>query len=140
MPDQPQAQMRDFAPRMTPSVTGLDPRTTPTPIMGEPIIPDGLNVDVTDIALEILMDIVKADRTAATFLVERRCTCNPDLEHHPYIIVSGDKDGPPLLGFLGVLNGILAKAGKPIIEAVFDESEIPTVTGFRRHERNLAES
>lgn len=96
--------------------------------------------DISEIALSILNDILKLDPNAATFLIEKRCTCAPELENHPHIVVAGNASTPPLLGFLGVLNGIMSMAGLPRIEAVFDESPMSRVIGFRKQVKNLAEA
>jgi hypothetical protein len=88
-------------------------------------------VDIDDV-IHILNDMVRLDPEAAHQLVETRYLCNNDLADHPTIQVMGN-EGKPVVGFLGVLNGIFGADDRGIgyIRAVFDD-DTGKLTGFYR--------
>jgi hypothetical protein len=56
--------------------------------------------------ISLLNEASKLDPVAIRALVEHRVLCNCDLADHPTIGVGCTEDGDPLVGMLGVINGL----------------------------------
>ena len=63
-----------------------------------------------DHAIAVLNEMVRLDSEATRKLVEFRAPCNKQLADHPSIQVAGE-DTAPLVGVLGMLNGIFGTHG-----------------------------
>jgi hypothetical protein len=82
-----------------------------------------------DAALYVLNEAVERDRRAIDLLIEHRVNCNENLAEHPDITVTGLV---PVVGALGLINGILHRATGDMIAAVFDDNGI--LVGFAKRE------
>jgi len=87
-------------------------------------------VNIDDV-IHVLNDMVHLDPEAAYRLVETRYPCNTELSNHPTIQVR-EEDGKPVVGFLGVLNGVLGadERGVGYVCAEFDDDG--KLTKFKR--------
>jgi len=90
-----------------------------------------------DHALVLLNEMLALDPVATQALVETRVHCTTQLAAHPSIQVAGE-DNEPLVGLLGVLNGIFGTYGPEAgklegwgpIAAMFETDG--TLIGFKR--------
>ena len=58
-------------------------------------------------AVQLLKEALAADPIAMDKLIKSRVECNETLANHPTIVVMDDeKTGKPVVGVLGLLNGI----------------------------------
>lgn len=71
-------------------------------------------IDASDV-VRVLNEALKADHDAIATLVDYRVPCNEELTEHPTIQVQCNLR--PMVGILGILNGILGDVG---IMAVYD--------------------
>jgi hypothetical protein len=74
-------------------------------------------------AVAVLNEAAAADPMALAALIAARVECNDALAAHPSIQVGpGESGGPPVVGLLGILNGIFGNAadGWGAIAAVYD--------------------
>jgi hypothetical protein len=78
----------------------------------------------------ILNEALACDQAAVSALVEHRVLCNDVLAEHPDIPL----DGNGRVGLLGLLNGVAFREGE-VIEALYSEDDLDTVTGFRLRPR-----
>lgn len=78
-------------------------------------------ISVAD-TVALLNVALAADPQALSLLVEQRVPCNDALARHPTIMVGSAADGTPLLGLLGLLNGLFGAdaSGFGAIAAVYD--------------------
>lgn len=70
-------------------------------------------------ACDLLNEMLEKDRYATSRLVGDKIICLPVLVDHPTIQVS-EESGNYLVGFLGVLNGMLLKANDDLVVAVYE--------------------
>ena len=87
--------------------------------------------------IDCLNDALDRDREAITTMVKARTKCNEELAGHPTIVVEDADDGSITVGFVGVLNGVLASIGEKKIASrwsdVFEdggESEFLDFCGY----------
>ena len=88
-----------------------------------------VDAELADRCIDLLNEILDLDPLAIEALINRRVPVNADLADHPTIQVGPmKKDGPPLMGLLGVLNGLCGvyeeepKIGQGMICAVYDDA------------------
>jgi hypothetical protein len=58
-------------------------------------------------AVRILNELLKLDPIATQKIVETRVPCNEGVVNHPTIICAEDGSGVPVVGLIGILNGIV---------------------------------
>lgn len=83
---------------------------------------------LTDRVIGFLNELSDLDPHAITALVETRVSCDLNLAVHPYVQTAYTGDGH-VVGLLGILNGLLASQGAPLVCSHHDE-ETGTVLGF----------
>jgi hypothetical protein len=81
----------------------------------------------------LLNSLLAVDPAACGRLIAARVPCNDLVAEHPSIVVEDGKDGEgrtsPVVGVLGVLNGLVWHTGK-VVAAVYSDDAVPTLTGF----------
>ncbi len=81
--------------------------------------------------LAVLNEALQADRHAITMLLENRIPASFELADHPTIQLTLDEAGNPMVGALGVLNGVIQTLTGKRVAAVYEEEDgINWVTGF----------
>jgi len=92
------------------------------------------SIDI-DQVIATLNEMVALDPQAARALVETRVPCANVLADHPTIQVQDSDRGKPIVGFLGVLNGLFGTddEGWGPICAVFEDDG--TLSSFKRTPR-----
>jgi hypothetical protein len=92
---------------------------------------------MADLLIERLNEIAGHDPVAMGKLIDARVPCNDALADHPSVQVHDfDDDKPPVVGMLGILNGLVGtiddgpKKGWGFITAVCEDDG--SVSGFRR--------
>jgi hypothetical protein len=87
-----------------------------------------LSEENVDKVLTFLNELVALDRAAVERLVETRVQCNDAIADHPSVQVGKDADGNPVVGLLGIVNGLMGtqpeganKPGWGYIAASFDD-------------------
>lgn len=91
---------------------------------------------IADRIVEIMNEALKLDPRAITELVETRISCSVALADHPSIQIQAGNRGDPVIGLLGILNGLagtqtyrgIPSCGR--VEAVFEDDG--SITTFRR--------
>jgi hypothetical protein len=81
---------------------------------------------VQQVAADLLNDMLDCDYEATRKLVEARVPCNDDLaDNSGAFVLQLDPDACPLVGVLGVLNGVAQKCDPDggRIFAVYDEGD-----------------
>lgn len=80
--------------------------------------------------LTFLNELVLLDREAVENLIETRVKCNQQLASHPTVQVMNAAEGAPIVGLLGILNGLVGvqpegsvNPGWGYIAASFDDNE-----------------
>lgn len=92
---------------------------------------------LANLLIERLNEIAKHDPVAMGKLIDARVECNEALADHPSVQVHVH-DGPPTVGFLGMLNGIIGVVGHGsrqhhgLVTAVCEDDG--SVSHFRRTE------
>ncbi len=81
-------------------------------------------------AVDVLNEALKADGSTLRTLVSTRYECNGALADHPTIQVamSGKK---PVVGLLGIINGIVERQTGERIAACYDSEDGFNLIGFR---------
>ena len=74
--------------------------------------------------VEFLNEICRIDPYAMYELIESRVPCNQELSDHPTVQVQLDRDGGPVVGFLGVLNGWYGLGGERLVANVDIENRM----------------
>lgn len=87
--------------------------------------------DVTQVSVDILNDLLKDDPEAAADLMRISVYVSEKTANHPHITVRDDADVGPVLGVLGIVNGILSANGDGLVQAHYDDSNV--LTKFERH-------
>lgn len=101
----------------------------------------GMNIkteqDLADYIIAQLNEISQTDPTAMEWLINNRITCNEALADHPTVQVHAHDGKPPMVGMLGIINGIVGAigegehmAGFGYIAAVYDDDD--NFVRFRR--------
>ena len=95
--------------------------------------------ELADFIIERLNEFAETDPDAVRALVNARVPCNEALARHPTVQVSYRGDGKPLVGLLGILNGIVGTVGKGTFKdcgfvAAEIEDEPATPIRFRKLE------
>lgn len=92
---------------------------------------------LANLLIERLNEIARHDPVAMGLLVGVRVRCNDALADHPTVQVHHfDKDKPPVVGMLGIINGLVGviddgpKKGWGLITAICEDDG--SVSGFRR--------
>ena len=87
-----------------------------------------LSEENVDKVVAYLNELVSIDREAVERLVETRVQCNVAMAGHPTVQVMEDEEGNPVVGVLGVINGLVGtqpdganKPGWGYIAASFDD-------------------
>lgn len=65
-----------------------------------------MNDTTFETILRVLNEACAADRDAMLRLIETRVACNDALADHPTIQVANDPEGKPIVGVLGLINGL----------------------------------
>ena len=82
----------------------------------------------TDGILRVLNGAVAADADAVAKLVSHRVVCTNRLADHPTIqcgiVSSPESSDRPVVGMLGIINGIAAELDGQVIRAVFDDEKL----------------
>ena len=106
--------------------------------------------NITDFAIDLLNEALELDREAVADLCGEFVFVNDKIANHPTIICGEAEDyswtdgdgstinkGPyPTLGLLGLLNGILGRAGFPLVAGKYDEDE--SLIGFCHYAKSEA--
>lgn len=71
--------------------------------------------------LDLLNEAVSADPRAIGQLLNSRAPCNGALADHPTIQVSGDDNDSPVVGPIGLINGITERLTGKRVAAVYDD-------------------
>jgi len=97
-----------------------------------------LDVEHLDRVVSFLNELAALDGEAIEHLVEMRAQCNRALLEHPTVQATEDDEGNPVVGLLGVINGMFGtqpegsiKPGSGFVAAQFD-SRTGRLTGFIR--------
>jgi hypothetical protein len=81
-------------------------------------------------AIALLNEASKLDRVSIRKLVGYRVFCNFDLADHPTISVDTTESGDPLIGMLGIINGLFGvddEACGPVIASIPEDSAAPVL-------------
>lgn len=105
---------------------------------GENYMNDEQKQKMTDAAIRCLNNAYKRDPNAIHALVANRVPCNKGLADDPVVQVSSTpvENGGYNVGMLGVINGILASMGLPLLAGQWDTPpgrEGPVFVGFCRY-------
>ena len=78
-----------------------------------------------DDAIQLLNELVEADKNCMEALIDKRVACNNVMADHPTAQVGIEDDGSYRLGLLGVLNGIFGAddTGRGFIGADYDKDD-----------------
>jgi hypothetical protein len=98
--------------------------------------------EISQAALEYMQSVFAADPAAAHALVCNRVPTNEAMIDHPFAVCESapighdETNAPPMLGMLGVVNGLLASLGVPsdgLVAAKFDypPGRRPVFVGFK---------
>lgn len=79
-------------------------------------------------AIDLLNEMHRIDPVTTAALLAYRIPCNDAVAQHPTIQVGGSADRP-VVGFLGVLNGILESGGEARVCSCHDDAT-DDLTGF----------
>jgi hypothetical protein len=85
-----------------------------------------------DEVLAFLNELVKVDEPAIRSLVETRVPCGLALAEHPTVQVQAYPNGTPLVGVLGVLNGLFGVDDRNYGPITAEFEDDGTLTGFHR--------
>lgn len=92
-----------------------------------------MDVKIADRIVALMNEALALSPEAITSLVGYRVPCAPALYDHPSIQVGpplDNSDKGPVLGLLGLLNGICKSSGSEVIAAVVEPDG--RVSGFKR--------
>jgi len=79
-----------------------------------------------DGTIAFLNELTAIDRVAMTMLLTNLVPCSKDLVKHPTVQVGEGQDGIPIVGLLGILNGLFGidDDGWGAIAAVFEDGKL----------------
>ncbi len=93
--------------------------------------------------VDCLNSALKADPAAIAALIANRIPCNNALADHPFVLVEEAKLLPPgqaVVGAIGLLNGVLAANGLPVVAWVTSDcGGRKLLTGFTAYKQPVAE-
>lgn len=82
-------------------------------------------------AVDILNEALAADRKAVMALLNYRVSVNDGIADHPEIVCMQDNvAGGPVVGLLGMVNGIVTRQTGELICAVYDDEAMKSLVRF----------